>query len=49
MWMKTVSKRPSVDHVKLTIRVDAVESRRRDDGHFTLTQRTLGGQLLLTA
>lgn len=32
-----------------TIRVDAVERRWRDDGHFTLTQRTLRGQLLLTA
>ena len=49
VYMKTVSEHPSVDHVKLTIRVDAVESRRRDDGHFTLTQRTLRGQLLLTA
>lgn len=32
-----------------TIRVDAVERSWRDDGHFTLTQRTLRGQLLLTA
>lgn len=35
--------------MNLTVRVDAVECRRRDDGHFTLTQRTLRGQLLLTA
>lgn len=32
----------------LTVRVDAVERRRRDDRHFALTQRTLGRQLLLT-
>lgn len=35
--------------MNLTIRVDAVERRRGDDGHFTLTKRTLGGELLLTA
>lgn len=38
-----------VCRMNLTVRVDAVERRRRDDGHFTLTQGTLGGQLLLTA
>lgn len=34
--------------LKLTVRVDAVECRWRDDGHLTLSQRTLGGQLVLT-
>lgn len=33
----------------LTVRVDAVECRRGDDRNFTLTKRTLGGELLLAA
>lgn len=35
--------------MKRTVRVDAVQSGGRNDGHLTLTQGTLGGQLLLTA